>query len=318
MEIRTRTGIVLALITLSLLLATAFFSQVLLLVGVIIMILISMEMFYALRRRLNPISLVSIFIGAATGLLPSFVWLAFSDYVNWFNLPLRGSGISAELLQNNLWRSYYLWLFGLGFACYAFAFFAYFLISIIWQFLRYGPEVLPQAGLTAFAALYVSLPLASLSLLVFAIPNGYKWLWFAILVVTSTDIGAYYGGKRFGKNKIVPNISPNKTVEGTICGLFFAVIIGSIYALVFLTGPEPQLNSYVFNFLLGFASAFIMSILAQLGDWFASAIKRWVKLKDFSKILPGHGGVLDRLDAYMFVLPGLLLLTFIYYVGKFA
>lgn len=318
MNDRTKTGIVLVLLALFFLLPAAFFSQILLVAGIIMSILTSLEMFYALRRRLKPISLFSILAGAATGLLPLVIWLVFSDYVNWFNLPLRNSGISAELLQNNLWRSYYLWLIGLGFAIYAFAFFAYALLSMLWQFLRYGPAVLPQAGLTVFAALYVSLPLASISLLAFAIPNGYKWLWFVILVVTATDIGAYYGGKNFGKNKIVPDISPKKTVEGTLCGLISAAIAGSIYSLLFLTGAVPQLGSYFLNFILGLCGALILSILAQLGDWFASAIKRWVKLKDFSKILPGHGGVLDRIDSYMFVLPGLILLTFIYYMSKLS
>lgn len=318
MNNRTKTGIVLVLVALFFLLPAAFFSQILLVAGIILTILTSMEMFYTLRRRLKPISLFSIFVGAATGLLPLFVWLIFNDYANWFNLPLRSSGLSAELIQNNLWRSYYLWLLALGFAIYAFGFFAYALFSMLFQFLRYGPTVLPQAGLTVFAALYISLPLAALSLLAFAIPNGYKWLWFAILVVTATDIAAYYGGKNFGKNKIVPEISPNKTVEGTVCGLIGSSIVGGIYALCFLTGASPQLSSYFLNFILGIAASLVMSILAQFGDWFASTIKRWVKLKDFSKILPGHGGILDRIDSYMFVLPGLLLLSFIYYMSKFA
>ncbi|KXB40099.1 phosphatidate cytidylyltransferase [Amygdalobacter nucleatus] len=318
MNDRTKTGIVLVILALFFLLPAAFFSQIIIVAGVIVTILTCLEMFYALRRRLKPISLTSIFIGAFTALLPLFVWLAFSDYVNWFNLPLRASGISAELVQNNLWRSYYLWLFGLGFAVYAFAFFIYALFSVLWQFMHYGPIVLPQAGLTVFAALYLSLPLASLALLSFAIPNGYKWVWFAVIVVTTTDIAAYYGGKNFGKNKIVPDISPNKTIEGTISGLLASAVVGSLYALLFLTGSVPQLSSYFLNFIIGFCAAFILSILAQLGDWFASALKRWVKLKDFSKILPGHGGVLDRIDSYMFVLPGLLLLTFVYYMSKFA
>lgn len=317
MNDRVKTGLLIFVAVLFFLIPAAFYSTVLLAGGSILLILTVLEMYYALRRRLKPISLLSLIAGSACSLLPSLVWIAFNDYATWFNLPLRSSGLSAELLQNNIWRSYYVWMLSLGLALYAFAFLSYALISILLQVLRYGPNVLPQAGATVLAALYLSFPFASLVILSFAVPNGYKWLWLLITVVSVTDIAAYYGGKKWGKIKLIQQISPNKTLEGCICGLLAASVLASLYMLIFMTGPQPQISSYWINALFGLVSGFAVSCIAQAGDWYASALKRWVKLKDFSNILPGHGGILDRIDAYMFALPAILLVSFIYYMSKF-
>lgn len=317
MNDRIKTAALILLVVLFFLVPAAFYSAVLLAGAVILLILLILELYYALRRRLKPISFFSLIIGSATALLPSFIWLAFADYASWFNLPLRSSGLSAELLQNNIWRSYYVWMLGLGFALYAFCFCCYALIAILLQVLRYGPSVLPQAGATVLAALYLSFPFASLVLLSFAVPNGYKWLWLLILLVSTTDIAAYYGGKKWGKIKFIKQISPNKTLEGCICGLVASAIVAAIYMLIFMVGPQPQISSYWLNALFGLLAGFAISCVAQLGDWYASAIKRWVRLKNFSKILPGHGGILDRLDSYMFALPTAIIVSFIYYMSKF-
>ena len=109
---------------------------------------------------------------------------------------------------------------------------------------------------------------------------------YLFLITTMTDTFAYFGGSKFGKNKLLPSISPNKTVEGFAIGLtlfyYFAIGNTNVVLLIILTA--------------------VLSIVGQFGDLVFSAIKRHYKLKDFSNIMPGHGGILDRLDSIIFVL----------------
>lgn len=113
---------------------------------------------------------------------------------------------------------------------------------------------------------------------------------FAILIPTVTDLFAYLAGVMFGKNKI-SKLSPNKSWEGSLAGALFAVIIaGAFY--YFLISKE-MVFIVLFKILL-------ISISAQLGDFFFSGIKREYKIKDFSNLIPGHGGVLDRIDSTIF------------------
>ena len=112
-----------------------------------------------------------------------------------------------------------------------------------------------------------------------------------------TDTFAYFGGSLFGRNKLIPSISPNKTVEGSICGSLMGTIVGSIFYYFVIGG----------NLIEIIIVSFILTILAQVGDLFFSSIKRYYKIKDFSNLIPGHGGVLDRLDSVLFVILGFLL-----------
>jgi phosphatidate cytidylyltransferase len=113
---------------------------------------------------------------------------------------------------------------------------------------------------------------------------GIDLLLWAFIVTWSTDIGAYFAGRRFGRRKLAPTISPGKTLEGLIGGIFAATLLGG--AWVFAVGLGRA--------LLAFAPIF--AIAAQAGDLFESSIKRRAGAKDSGNWLPGHGGVLDRLD----------------------
>ncbi|MBF1054203.1 MAG: phosphatidate cytidylyltransferase, partial [Parvimonas sp.] len=108
-----------------------------------------------------------------------------------------------------------------------------------------------------------------------------------------TDTFAYLFGMIFGKHKLYPSISPKKTVEGSIGG-----IIGSLLLLILF-------NIFVlkYNFTFIIVSGILLSIVAQIGDLFASKIKREIGIKDFSNIIKGHGGFLDRFDSIIFVTP---------------
>lgn len=113
---------------------------------------------------------------------------------------------------------------------------------------------------------------------------GIDLLLWAFIVTWSTDIGAYFAGRRFGKRKLAPTISPGKTVEGLYGGIAAATLLGGAWALATHLGVAML------------ALAPILAIAAQAGDLFESSIKRRAGVKDSGSWLPGHGGLLDRLD----------------------
>ncbi|MDX8046971.1 phosphatidate cytidylyltransferase [Gracilibacillus sp. S3-1-1] len=134
------------------------------------------------------------------------------------------------------------------------------------------------------------------------VENGLVYMFYAILVILSTDTGAYFFGRAFGKNKLWPEISPNKTVEGAVGG----IIVASIVAMVFQYFFEVHHSMVLVIVVTILASSF-----AQIGDLVESAIKRHFDVKDSGKILPGHGGILDRFDSWLFVFPLLHFIQFI-------
>ena len=110
------------------------------------------------------------------------------------------------------------------------------------------------------------------------------------------DSFALFGGKRFGKHKIAPSVSPNKTVEGCICGAISSVVTGVIvYYLSQLWLPIP--------FWLCVVTALLASTMGQIGDLAESLVKRMIGVKDFSNLIPGHGGMFDRADSLLFSIP---------------
>ncbi len=127
---------------------------------------------------------------------------------------------------------------------------------------------------------------------------GVYTVLYCFIISTMTDTFAYLGGSLFGKYKLAPDVSPNKTVEGSMVGSVVGTIIASVY-YYFVIG-----NIEIYQLIL---LTFILTIVGQLGDLFFSSIKRYYKVKDFSNIIPGHGGILDRLDSTLFVILGFLL-----------
>ena len=115
---------------------------------------------------------------------------------------------------------------------------------------------------------------------------------YLLLITYLTDTFAYFGGMLFGKHKLNERISPKKTIEGAICGYLGGVLIGLIFGLIFLSLPKTLI----------IVSSLIIPIFSQIGDLAMSSVKRHFDCKDFSNILPGHGGVLDRIDSLTFSL----------------
>lgn len=138
---------------------------------------------------------------------------------------------------------------------------------------------------------------------------GFFAVWLILIAAWFTDMGAYFVGVLIGKHKIAPNLSPKKTIEGCVGGVLIAGLGGFIlgyiiYAREILTTIDTRL---IFALL-----SMCGSICAQVGDLAASGIKRHFGIKDYGKIIPGHGGVCDRFDSVIFTCPMIYLLTLIF------
>ncbi|HET9425856.1 MAG TPA: phosphatidate cytidylyltransferase [Gemmatimonadaceae bacterium] len=134
-----------------------------------------------------------------------------------------------------------------------------------------------------------------------SIASGALLLMLPMLVTWASDTGAYAVGRAMGRRKLIPTVSPGKTVEGAIGGILASVLVAWAFG-TYVLKPSAQLGFKWFPWgiiLFGVA----ISIAAQIGDLFESLIKREAGVKDSSRILPGHGGILDRLDSMFFVLP---------------
>ena len=125
-------------------------------------------------------------------------------------------------------------------------------------------------------------------------------LVYLFLITVFTDTFAYIGGRLFGKHKLIPRISPNKTIEGSVIGSLIGTIISSIFYL-YMVSPGD-------NFILIIIFTLVLSIIGQFGDLVFSSIKRHYKIKDFSNLIPGHGGILDRFDSITFVILGYIII----------
>lgn len=130
---------------------------------------------------------------------------------------------------------------------------------------------------------------------------GLSYLLYALFIVWATDTGAYFAGRSLGRRKLIPRISPNKTVEGAIGGVISACIVALVFQMI-----APFAVSY--PAIIGIA--ILASIVGQIGDLVESAFKRHFEVKDSGSILPGHGGILDRFDSLLFVLPCLYVIGF--------
>lgn len=132
---------------------------------------------------------------------------------------------------------------------------------------------------------------------------GFIYLLYALLIVWLTDTGAYLIGRAFGKNKLWPRISPNKTIEGSVGGLLSAVALAIFFSLM---------NYVEVGVLPLVIYTVVLSAFGQMGDLVESALKRHFDVKDSGSILPGHGGILDRFDSFIFVLPLMNILPIIH------
>ena len=135
----------------------------------------------------------------------------------------------------------------------------------------------------------------------FVLPAGGLLLLLPVFVTWASDIGAYAAGRTMGRHKLIPSVSPGKTVEGAIGGLLASMVVAAVYTR-FVLHPFGHLDFRVPPFgVLAFGAA--ISVAAQIGDLAESLLKREGGVKDSSHLIPGHGGILDRFDSLLFVMP---------------
>lgn len=130
---------------------------------------------------------------------------------------------------------------------------------------------------------------------------GIYLIFFALICALGTDVGAQLGGMAFGKTKMSPNISPKKTVEGAVCGIIFSMILNAVALTLYNHLAMTELTGKQATVIM--ISAPFIAFLSMMGDLSASVLKRNFDVKDFGKIFPGHGGVMDRFDSSLFTIP---------------
>lgn len=160
-----------------------------------------------------------------------------------------------------------------------------------------GKRTIQDIAITFFGVFYIAIFLMFIPIIRENLQNGKLLIWFIFFSAWGTDIFAYLVGKTIGKHHFT-EISPNKTIEGCIGGTIGAIVIVVIYAVICNLVFKTQ-----FNYALVTLVGVLLSLVGQVGDLAASTIKRYTGIKDFSNLIPGHGGMLDRIDSVIFIAP---------------
>jgi phosphatidate cytidylyltransferase len=164
----------------------------------------------------------------------------------------------------------------------------------------HGPQSVGDIGKGLLGPIYVCLPLAML-MIIDRCPQGNIWIFFLLAVIFASDTGAFYCGRLFGKHKLYEAVSPRKTWEGAIGGIVSSVVAALwflwLLRMLHLRQVNPELNPGFLAFVVA------LSITGQIGDLAESMLKRNHGVKDSGSILPGHGGILDRIDGLLFAIP---------------
>ena len=163
-------------------------------------------------------------------------------------------------------------------------------------------EVHYRLGWIVLGLVYLPFFLGHLMLLRL-LPDGRQWIFMTLIVIMSCDTFAYFVGRKIGKRKLYPVVSPNKSVEGGLGGLG-----GSVLAILFVKFTFLPILGFIDAVLIGL----LLGVMGQLGDLFESLLKRACEVKDSGNIIPGHGGMLDRLDSLLFAFP------VVYYIARYG
>ncbi len=202
----------------------------------------------------------------------------------WVRIPAFVAALS--LILSTHWGAYELYplIFGLNI-----------LALSIPLMLLYSPTstVLEQISKQLMGLAYIPL-LFSFLVLLRNSQHGALWILWIWMIISASDTGAFYTGTYWGKHALAPRLSPKKTFEGVLGGILAAVAVGLLFR--FFVFPE-------ISWSISIVFATVAAVTGMIGDLFESALKRSGKIKDSGWILPGHGGILDRLDGLMFVLP---------------
>ena len=159
-------------------------------------------------------------------------------------------------------------------------------------------EGMTFAGNATFGLIYLPVLLSTFVELRAINDDGLLWVVLAMILTWSADTGAYFAGRSFGKNKLFPRVSPKKTIEGVYGGVMLAIVVAVAYTSTWL--PNVDIVS------AGLMGA-VLAVLSVVGDLVESMMKRAFGVKDSGKLMPGHGGIIDRLDSLLFTFPVMLI-----------
>ncbi|MDO4541594.1 MAG: phosphatidate cytidylyltransferase [Bacillota bacterium] len=159
-----------------------------------------------------------------------------------------------------------------------------------------------EAAVSFFGIYYIAFTLSTMVSMRLHMEGGMFFIFLIFVIQWLTDSGAYIVGSTIGRHKLMPKISPKKSVEGAVGGVAVAVIAAVLYSLIFPVLPVGWL----------ILMTILASVLGQLGDLVESAFKRWADVKDSGKLIPGHGGILDRFDSLLFIAPFLYIFLLFY------
>jgi phosphatidate cytidylyltransferase len=159
-------------------------------------------------------------------------------------------------------------------------------------------EALTNAAVTILGIAWVGM--LAFAILIAQGPHPLAHIFFLVIVIAGNDVGAYFFGRGFGKRKLAAVVSPHKTVEGFIGGLFTGAVVASVLAVF------PPWESV--GIAKALVTAALVGVLAPIGDLAESMVKRALGVKDMGSVLPGHGGMLDRIDGFLFAIPAVYVL----------
>lgn len=222
-------------------------------------------------------------------LVGGYEFFSMTDRVGIEGYPVVAAFLSIVLLLSFKFDGQYLLLWGVV---------AFFALFLAWAIKDKNVKVaLDQISYTLLGIFYVA-GLSGYFILIHGLENGRHWIVFLFLIIWLGDSAAYYGGRNFGRRPLAFEISPGKTIEGALFGLAGSLVGGIIAKLTFFQGTS------LLHCLL---VALFCGIIGQFGDLAESVIKRYAGVKDSGKLMPGHGGVLDRIDSLLFAGPALYL-----------
>ncbi len=237
---------------------------------------------YLLAATLFTVSFISFFeLTRATGLHQTKGKLSSLEVCGY-------ASIICHYIQMMLVKDYKYYIFSLMFA--------FFLIMVCYV-LTFPKFTATQAITAFFCFVYAPVNMSFVYLLRIR-PFGEYFAWIPFIAWVC-DTCAYFTGRALGKHKLVPKLSPKKTIEGAIGGIIGSVIVGAIIG--YIISVREGLDARVILVLV--LITFVGSIIAQLGDLLASGIKRDHNIKDYGTLIPGHGGIMDRFDSVIFVIP---------------
>lgn len=208
-----------------------------------------------------------------------------------------------------LFVSVYLYLEKISFVALPVFILIYLLILIASAMFIRRQDILHGIIYSVFGQIYITMPLSLLMMLSYSYQqgitsNGYNWspLLALFVFIWVNDTAAYFFGSLIGKHKLIPHISPKKSVEGFITGILFSMLSSLIFAHLF-----PELST-----LLWIGLAMVIALFGTVGDLFESLIKRTCNVKDAGTLIPGHGGILDRIDSLLVAVPAAYLFLILF------